>query len=461
MRRRDVMLAASAAIGWSLTNPAQAQAADTGVPAAWLERWLAAFNDPDLRVYQRFVQANAPTVSPYLDDDLAVREATGGFELLNSEPTAPGEITALVRDRAWDRRSTVVLHASGPERLDDISFGAAPAGAPVPRLDEAAALRLAREKFEREGGAGRLNGAVLIAGGETVLLRAGYGLADGETRTANTPGTRFCIGSMGKLFTAVAIMQAVDEGVVRLEAPLREYLRDYPNAAIADRVTVRQLLTHTGGTGDVFGPEYDGHEGSDPRPAHLIGLYGHRDPTFEPGSRWGYSNYGFVLLGAVLEAVRGQPYREVIDRQVFGPAGMTATSLDFAEARPTATGYTGARSTGLRPLRPYVGLPAGGGYSTVDDLHAFVVALRNGVLLRDGTLARMTEPLVAAGNSHWGLGFAIRTRNGQRYFGHGGSAPGISAELAVFPRFTTVVLCNRGHPAAVCAADYVGSRLPA
>ncbi|HYC97467.1 serine hydrolase domain-containing protein [Brevundimonas sp.] len=461
MRRRDVMLGAGAAIGWSLTGPAQARPQTVArVPAAWLDRWLAAFNDPDLHVYQRFIQANAPAVIPYLDDDLAVREATGGFELLTSELTAPGEITAVVRDRAWDRRSKVVLQASTPERLDDISFGAAPAGDPVPRLDETDALRLAAETFEREGRAGRLSGAVFAARGGAALLRAAYGLADEETRTANTPETRFCIGSMGKMFTAVAIMQAVDEGVIGLEAPLRAYLPDYPNAAIADAVTIRQLLTHTGGTGDVFGPEYDGHEGSDARPAHLIDLYGHRDPMFEPGSRWGYSNYGFVLLGRVLEVVRGRPYAEVVDRQVFGPAGMTATSLSFAHARSTATGYTGARPTGLKALRPYAGLPAGGGYSTVDDLNAFVTALRNGALLRDGTLARMTEPLVVAGSSHWGLGFAIRTRNGQRYFGHGGSAPGISAELAVFPLYATIILCNRGHPAAVCAADYVGSRLP-
>ncbi|HYE47261.1 MAG TPA: serine hydrolase [Caulobacter sp.] len=461
MRRREMVLAGIAAMGMAQSGPTRARpAADPGVLAGWLDRWLAAFNDPDLRVYQRFVQANAPTVIPYLDDDLAVRETTGGFELLASELTAPGEITALVRDRAWDRRSKVVLQVSGAERLEDISFAPAPAGDPTPRLDESGALRAAKQQFERQGRAGRLSGAVLVASGESVLLRAAYGLAEEAARTANTPGTRFCIGSIGKMFTAVAVMQAVEEGVIRLEAPVRDYLPDYPNAAIADRVTVRQLLTHTGGAGDVFGPDYDGHEGSSAEPEYLIGLYGRRDPAFEPGSRWGYSNYGFVLLGRILEVVRRRPYAAVVGDQVFRPAGMEATSLNSAHAAPTAIAYTGARPRGLKALRPYVGLPAGGGYSTIGDLHAFIGALRNGVLLRQATLVRMTEPLVRAGASHWGLGFAIRTRNGQRYFGHGGSAPGISADLAIFPRFATVVLCNRGHPAAVCAADYVGGRLP-
>jgi CubicO group peptidase (beta-lactamase class C family) len=456
-----MMLAGSAAISWTLTGSALARpAADSSVLSGWLERWLAAFNDLDLRVYQQFVQASAPTVVPYIDDDLAVRETTGGFELLASELTGSQEITALVKDRAWDRRSKVVLQAAGAELLDDITFGGASASDPTPRLDEAEALRLAREKFDQEGRAGRLSGAVLIAKGDSVLLRAAYGLAEEEARTANTPGTRFCIGSMGKMFTAVAVMQAVEEGMIRLEAPLRDYLPDYPNAAIADHVTVRQLLTHTGGTGDVFGPEYEGHEGSSAEPAHLIGLYGQRDPMFEPGSRWGYSNYGFVLLGRILEIVRQKSYSAAVEQHVFLPAGMRATSLNFAHATSTATAYTGARSTGLKALRPYVGLPAGGGYSTIDDLHAFVIALRNGKLLHDGTLARMTEPLVRAGTSHWGLGFAVRTRNGQPYFGHGGSAPGISGDLAVFPGYATVTLCNRGHPAAVCAADYASVRLP-
>ena len=143
------------------------------------------------------------------------------------------------------------------------------------------------------------------------------------------------------------------------------------------------------------------------------------------------------------------------------PAAMTATSLSAEHAGATATAYVGARTTGLKPLGPYVGLPAGGAYSTVDDLHAFLVALRAGRLVRPETLKAMIQPLVVAGNAHWGLGLAIRERNGLRYYGHGGAAPGINGDMAVFPEFTTIALCNRGHPAAACLADFIGARLPA
>lgn len=427
----------------------------------WLGRWLAAFNDPDLPVYRTFVEQTAPSVLPYIDDDLAVREVTGGFDLVEVETAEADAITFLVQDRAWDRVSRVTLRASDDRRLEDIAFAGAPAVGTTPRLDVATAPPVIRDKIEREGRKGRLNGAALVAGAEGVIVRGAGGKADETANTPNAPDTRFCIGSMGKMFTAVAAMQMVEAGRIGLDAPIRAYIPDYPNAAVADRVTVRQLLTHTGGTGDIFGPEYDGHEGASAEPSDLIRLYGSRDPLFDPGGRWGYSNYGFVLLGRILELVRGRPYAALVDEQVFAPCGMTATSLRFAHARPTAIAYAGARATGLKPLPPYVGLPAGGGYSTVDDLQVFAASLRQGRLVRPETLTAMTDPQVVAGASHWGLGLAIRERNGLRYFGHGGSAPGISGDLAVFPAYTTITLCNRGHPSAVCLADFIGARLPA
>lgn len=426
----------------------------------WLERWLAAFNDPDLGVYKAFVMRTAPTVAPYVDDDLALREVTGGFELIEVEAHGPKAITALVRDRAWDRRSRVTLEAEDDHRLTDIAFASAPAGEMRGRLDQRSAITSAEQKLEQEARAGRLNGAFLVARGATPLLRRAYGVADEVAATENQPATRFCIGSMGKLFTAVAVMQLVETGALRLDAVLRDYLPDYPNAAVADRVTIRHLLTHTGGTGDIFGPAFDGHEGAVAEPQRLVDLYGHRDPAFEPGSRWAYSNYGFVLLGRVLERARGQDFGALLNAQVFQPSAMTATSLRAAEHGGAAIAYTGARATGLKTLQPYVGLPAGGGYSNVDDLQRFVVALQNGTLVRTETLKAMTDPQVTAGAGHWGLGFAIRERNGLRYFGHGGSAPGVNGDLAIFPTYTTIALCNRGHPAATCVADFIGARLP-
>ncbi|PCC73725.1 CubicO group peptidase, beta-lactamase class C family [Nannocystis exedens] len=443
-------------------EPAGAAAPDPPrVLESWLERWLAAFNDPDLGVYARFVETLAPTVRPYVDDDLAVREVTGGFELLSAQVTGPQEITAWVKDRAWDRRSKVVLTASGPDRLDDIAFAGAPAEGTLPRLDQDAAIAAAKAKLDEAARAGRFNGAVLIARGEQVLFSAGHGSADDARALPVTPSTRFCVGSMGKAFTAVAIMQLVEQGRLGLADPLARHLPDYANRSLAERVTVEHLLTHTGGTGDIFGPQYDANAEALKTTADLVRFYGAREPAFAPGSRWGYSNYGFVLLGAILERVTGKPYEAVFQERIFGPAGMSSTSQASASARATAIPYTGAGATGRKALKPYEGLPAGGGYSTVEDLHAFVVALRRGALVGAATLAAMTAPKVAAGTSHWGLGLAVRTCNGESFYGHGGSAPGVSGDLAIYDDWVTVVLCNRGHPAAVVAADFIGARLPA
>ena len=103
---------------------------------------------------------------------------------------------------------------------------------------------------------------------------------------------------MNKMFTAVAILQLVEAGKVELTAPLGKYLPDYPNREVATKVTIHQLLTHTGGTGDIFGPDFDAHRTELRTLADYVKLYGKRGLEFKPGSRWEYSNYGFILLGA-------------------------------------------------------------------------------------------------------------------------------------------------------------------
>uniref|UniRef100_UPI003B3B7495 serine hydrolase n=1 Tax=Sphingomonas sp. TaxID=28214 RepID=UPI003B3B7495 len=121
-----------------------------------------------------------------------------------------------------------------------------------------------------------------------------------------------------------------------------------------------------------------------------------------------------------------------------------------------------AAQTGMKPLPSYPGLPAGGGYSTVDDLFRFATALRQGALLDPAHLHLLTSPKVAAGSAQWSLGLRIATRNGATSYGHRGSAPGVSADFAVYPRsgYVVVALANRGHPHALNAAEFVGLRLP-
>ena len=459
MNRRDLLKSAAGAVIGLSSDQAFGQSR-AALLTRWLQRWLAAFNDPDLRVYRRFVETFAPSVLPYVDEDLGVREISGGFELVGVQVTGPDEITAWMKDRRWDRHSRLVLTATDAEQLGDISFASAPISPAIRRLDEGQALAMLAAKLAAESRAGRFSGAVIVARDGEVRFRRAAGIADIEGSRANRISTRFCIGSMGKMFTAVAIMQLVESGRLALSDRVGSHLTDYPNRAIADRVTIEQLLTHSGGTGDIFGPDYDANAARLRTTADFIAFYGTRAPDFEPGSRWGYSNYGYVLLGAILERVTGRPYANLVEERVFRRCAMAATSMSFERPYPGAIPYTGAAQTGIRPLAPYAGLPAGGGYSTVEDLHAFILGLGRGRLVSTQTLETMRTPRIRAGAGQWGLGFAIRMRNGVSYYGHGGGAPGINADLAIFPGYQTIVLCNRGHPAAVNVADFIGARLP-
>jgi len=429
----------------------------------WFRRWLAVFNGQDPTAYRAFIQARLPDALPYVDEDLATREASGGFTVLRASLTASGELTAWVQDRAWDRFSKVVVTAGPDGGLADIAFSGAtaPDGFAIPRLGESGAVAALTGKLRAEARADRFSGAVLAARGDRAILREAYGLADRARRRKIQVGTRFCIGSMGKMFTAVSILQQVQAGRLALDTSVATALPDYPNAALAKRLTVEHLLTHTGGTGDIFGAFHDAHQDELRTVSDYVRLYGPREPLFQPGARFAYSNYGFVLLGAILERVSGQAYEAYFAEHVFRPAGMAATSQRPRDG--DALPYAGSALAGLKPLAPYDGLPAGGGYSTVDDLHAFATALREHRLLDPAhTRLATTARVEAGGASRWALGFKVQSRNGATCYGHGGGAPGVNGDLAIYPAsgYVTAVLSNRGHPTAVNPADYLGARLP-
>lgn len=426
----------------------------------WLDRWLAAFNAPEAAIYPAFVRAWIPTLVPYLDEDLGVREASGGFDLLRRETTGPNEVTAWLRDRNWDRFSKVVL-TLGEDRIEDLSFLGAPApeGFAVARLDEAEAIAAVRANLDRE--AGRFSGAVLIGRGEETLMSGVWGAADAAGQIPIAPETRFCIGSMGKMFTAVAVLQLVQSGRLSLDDTVGAVLPDYPRNRIAETVTVERLLTHTGGTGDFFGPVYEARQAGLITPSDFVAAFGEREPLFAAGARWGYSNFGFILLGAMIERISGMPWPDYLSARVFRPAGMTATGPGATPGQ-TAEPLVGAAQTGLTARPYYVGLPAGGGYSTLGDLMRFAAALRPDALLDEAHRALLTTPKVPAGLRQWSLGLATGRRNGASYWGHGGSAPGVNADFAVYPGsgYLVVVLANRGHPHAANVAEFIGARLP-
>ncbi|HEY5258479.1 MAG TPA: serine hydrolase domain-containing protein [Candidatus Baltobacteraceae bacterium] len=341
----------------------------------------------------------------------------------------------------------------------------------TPHLSANRLLPALRAELLKDTNAGQFSGAVMVAkDGKAVFDRA-YGLADRGRRIPNTVGTRFRIGSMNKMFTAVAVLQLVQAGKIDLKAPLGTYLTAYPNKDVSSRVTIHQLLTHTGGTGDIFGPEFDAHRLQLRTLDDYVNLYGKRGLAFKPGSRYEYSNYGYILLGVVIEKVSGQSYYDYVREHIYDPAGMTSTGSE-AEDQMLAgrsVGYTAGKGTLVAntDTLPYRGTSAGGGYSTVDDLLRFANALEYDKLL-DAlhtqllTTGKVSVPSTSDNPRHYAYGFMDQEIGGTRCFGHDGGAPGMNGDLEICPAagYVIAVLANMDPPAAELISGFITNSLP-
>jgi D-alanyl-D-alanine carboxypeptidase len=408
---------------------------------------------------------------PDAEGELGFRERTGGFDFRKAEESSTTRFTGLLQERDSDQfaRFAVEVEPDEPHRITRLDLQAVPRppGFAVPRLTESDLPGALREQLGKDAASDKFAGAVIVARSGRTVFSGAYGLADRDRKIPNTLHTRFRIGSMNKMFTATAALQLVESGRIKLEDPVGRYLTDYPNKEIADKVTIHQLLTHTGGTGDIFGPEFDAHRLELRTLQDYVKLYSARGPAFEPGSRWEYSNYGMLLLGVVIEKVSGVSYYDYVRNHIFEPAGMTATgSLAEDEVvSDRSIGYM-KRDGVWKPntdTLPYRGTSAGGGYSTVEDLVRFAAALTSNVLLD----ARHTEILTTGkvetpGRGKYAYGFNDTIDEGVRSFGHGGGAPGMNGDLRIYPKsgYVIAVLSNLDPPAAGRVSQFVSNRLP-
>jgi CubicO group peptidase (beta-lactamase class C family) len=329
-------------------------------------------------------------------------------------------------------------------------------------------LRAAAEKqVQRQTAAGRFSGAVLIARNGQPVFAEASGLADRARKIPNTLDTRFRIGSMNKMFTAVAALQLAQRGKLRLSDPFGKYLTGYPNKSLASSVTIAELLTHTGGTGDFFGQVYDAHRLQLRTLRDYESLFGKRGLVSAIG-KFQYSNYGFILLGLVIGKVSGQSYYDYVREHVYAPAGMTSTGSlpeDVAVAR-RSVGYmkdSKGHWVSNADTLPYRGTSAGGGYSTVGDMLRFADALQSNKLLNAYYTKLLVTPKVAMGlNGAYAYGFGDTISNGTFCFGHNGGAPGMNGDLEICPSngYVVVALSNFDPPSAQTMADFITELLP-
>lgn len=432
-------------------------------------RMLTAVTTADDENFLRFLRENYPTskLTPAAWLELRSNLRKLQFHGFASVSGTQAEITVFDAAREGWARFVVTVEPTPPYAITTFAMrmGRRPRDVPPPpRLQPTELGAVANAKAQELARSGRFAGVVLIAKDGRPLLDAVYGAADWAAQRPNTLQTQFRFGSMGKMFTAVAIMQLAQAGKLDLSAPIGRYLKDYPNAEVASKVTTDMLLTHTGGTGDIFGSQFTAHRDTLHDGKDYVAFYGARPPQFTPGSQTAYSNYGFILLGRIVEEASGLSYDTYIKRYIFSPAGMTATGNQPERLRlpRRAISYMtrdGALTSAASTL-PYRGTAAGGGYSTSDDLLRFANALMSNRLL-DADHTRLLTTGGPAGTAlHYD--FSATTSEGRRYFGHAGGAPGMSGELRIFPgnAYTVVVLANRDPPVAGVIASFISDRLP-
>lgn len=268
--------------------------------------------------------------------------------------------------------------------------------------------------------AGYWSGAIVVARGDSVLFTGGFGLADAEHAVPNEPTTRFPVASVSKAFTRLALAGMREEGLLSDSARLSEYLPDYPRG---DEITVRHLAEHRSGIPDIDDLDWfpTGQSRAHELPA-LVDSLAKTPLDFEPGERYAYSNGGYIVMAAVLEAASGLPYDQVLQHHVFGPAGMTGSGNWTGGILPErADGYTLNAGGGLThaPLvHPSNKIGAGSAYTTVLDLLAFHRSLRDGVLgeraRRDSLFPTIDSPF----------------ERPRHYFG--GRGPGYTAAIQIF-----------------------------
>jgi D-alanyl-D-alanine carboxypeptidase len=294
-------------------------------------------------------------------------------------------------------------------------------------------------------------GSIYARLGDFVVEKS-FGTSDAAGAIPITNRTRFSMASASKMFTAAAIGRLVDRGAIQFDAPIGHYLADLKQEFAA--ITVAQLLNHTSGLGDYFNPRSKTAIDAARTASDLLPLALDTPPAFAPGSKRAYSNSGFVVLGALIEKVSGVTYAEFVQSEILDPLRMSNTRLD---AQGSADPMTRMSPEGmlneatLSPLRQQRTSPAGGAFSTPSDIAAFLTALSNGRLVSHETMTALLLPRSDPGGGAgvYGYGFNVRVKPPLRV-GHGGGAPGVNAEIALYPEsgWQLLALSNSDPPAA-------------
>ncbi len=394
----------------------------------------------------------------------SVYERSQGYDFFGirmyESPEFSTRHVVILRNRltqGWAQVS-VDIEATPPYRIAGLRFSPARApkeAKPAQSMSDQQIVKKLKEYVSRMADAGVFSGTVLLAKDGTVLYQAAFGLASKQYDVPNKIDTKFNLGSMNKMFTGVAIAQLAQRGKLSLDDPLSKYLStDWLPREITDRIKIMHLLTHTSGLGSYFNATF-----MESSRAMFRDLDDYRplitDETlaFEPGTSWRYSNTGIFLLGVVIEKVTGQSYFDYVRRNIYEPAGMiNSDCYDMDRPVPNlAMGYSKDENGWINNIFKHVirGGPAGGGFSTVEDLLRFDQALRDHKLLNPEYTEMVWSAKPEISSPDYGFGFSVDREGDERIVGHSGGFSGINSNLDMFldSGYTAAVMSNHDHGA--------------
>ncbi|HEX7879916.1 MAG TPA: serine hydrolase domain-containing protein [Candidatus Eisenbacteria bacterium] len=495
-RRLPVLLVFVVALSLFGRFPAPAQAASPTIPdtpiGAVLSEMLDVIRSGDIEKARDFVTRR------YAAEALAARpmesRLDGWRDLMGSlaQPkllevrTGSGNPAMIIESGATGEVFEVVVRpAPGvPDKITGVRMQSTIPGKPAipagPITDKERSA-LIDQLLDRLVADDRFSGVVMLAKDGKPAYQRATGMANQSWSIPNRIDTKFCLGSMNKMFTSLAVARLVQDGKLAYGDKVGKYLPDFPNAAVREKVTIHHLLTHTSGLGSYFDdPEYALDWTRMRHVSDYTTCVASESLAFEPGAEMRYSNSGFIVLGLIIEQVSGRDYYDFVRDTVLRPAGMNdSDSFENDQVVPNlAIGYTmagtrmrhggagasapagasqgGSGSPGAaggaaqtRKANFYEhsarGTPAGGGYSTAPDLLKFSQALSRGSIVTAALVDTVTTAKVAMGpGAGYGYGFGDFRGTGDGYFGHNGGAPGMSTDFRIYDKlgYTVIVLSN-------------------
>ncbi len=386
-----------------------------------VDNFFELYNSGDTAAYRKFLEPtveNAAQLNQVLTGFNNAYRVIGKVDVKRVHLNAQDNVEVWARDKRYDAWWKFSIYTDSLQRFKRRTIQ------PVPFEDyflqsgqlSVGQLRDSIHQYIKSKLGEEFAGNVFIAKGHELIYANSFG--NNQNNQPNNFNQQFDLASMGKVFTAISILQLKDDGTLSLNDQVKEFIPELKNKAVAN-LTIQQLLTHTSGMGDFFEtPLYEKLKDSLHNPRDFMPFFESDQLSFSPGKGWQYSNTGYSLLALIIERTSGTSYTNYIQHNIFDKAFMKNS---------------------------IVGGGAGGGYSTVNDLHKFSLALLNNGLLKEKTTKELISYTV---NGKYGYGTEHQVLAGENIIGHSGGFINVCTELNIYTKsdYIVIILSNSNPP---------------